>query len=151
MQRPPRDPAAPLFSLGLMAWSFAQGLLIFAVVAGLFGLLLAQGMAADAARSLAFATLVCGNVALILANRSFSTRLGQSWRAGNAMLWRMLAITAALLAAVLWLAPLREVFRFAPLPLPTLALAPLLGMLMLLGLQLLKKGRDGVAVRPGGA
>lgn len=138
MRRPPRDPQAPLFSAGLMAWSAAQGLLVLLAVAGLFAWLLAQQFSAEQARSLAFVALVACNIGLILANRHLRTSLLQAWLRPNAMLWRVLLATAALLAATLGLAPLREVFRFAPVALPQLLAALGLGLLVWLLLEAMK-------------
>ncbi|MEJ6003190.1 cation-translocating P-type ATPase [Paucibacter soli] len=138
MRRPPRDPQAPLFSAGLMAWSAAQGLLVLLAVAGLFGWLLAQQFSAEQARSLAFVALVACNIGLILANRNLRASLLQAWLRPNAMLWAMLLATAALLAACLGLAPLREVFRFAPVAPPQLLAALGLGLLVWLLLEAVK-------------
>ncbi|WIT13438.1 cation-translocating P-type ATPase [Paucibacter sediminis] len=138
MRRPPRDPQAPLFSAGLMAWSAAQGLLVLLAVAGLFGWLLAQQFSPEQARSLAFVALVACNIGLILANRNLRSSLLQAWLRPNAMLWSMLLATAALLAATLGLAPLREVFRFATMPPPQLLAALGLGLLVWLLLEAMK-------------
>jgi len=138
MQRPPRDPAEPLFSPGLLAWSAAQGLLLLALVAGLYALA-RLSLPADSARALAFVALVSGNVALILANRSASGRWFAGWLRPNALLWQVLVATAALLAAALAITPLREVFRFVLPPLPWLAAALGCGLLCGLLLELLKQ------------
>ncbi len=138
MQRPPRDPAAPLFSSGLLAWSAAQGLLLLALVAGLYALA-RLSLPADSARALAFVALVSGNVALILANRSAGGRWFAGWLRPNALLWQVLGATAALLAAALAVTPLREVFRFALPAWPWLAAAVGSGLLCGLLLELLKQ------------
>ncbi|WP_397534910.1 cation-translocating P-type ATPase [Roseateles sp.] len=138
MQRPPRDPAAPLFSPGLLAWSAAQGLVLLALVAGLYALA-RLGLPADSARALAFVALVSGNVALILANRSASGRWFAGWLRPNALLWKVLGATALLLAAALAITPLREVFRFVLPPWPWLAAALGCGLLCGLLLELLKQ------------
>ncbi len=144
MQRPPRDPAAPLFSTGLILWSVLQGLLILLAVSGFFALLLhQQKLPAEAARALAFVALVSCNVALILANRSLHGGLLAGWLRPNPVLWRVLAATAGLLAAALWIPALRDIFRFA-LPSPTwLAAAVGLGGLVLLALEGLKRLSSG--------
>ena len=138
MQRPPRDPAAPLFSPGLLAWSAAQGLLLLALVAGLYALA-RLSLPADSARALAFVALVSGNVALILANRSAGGRWFTGWLRPNALLWQVLAATAALLAAALAITPLREVFRFALPAWPWLLAGLGCGLLCGLLLELLKQ------------
>ncbi|MBT9493114.1 MAG: cation-translocating P-type ATPase [Paucibacter sp.] len=139
MARPPRDPAAPLFSPALLGWSLVQGGLVLAVVGGWFYALLAQGVAAEQARALTFVALVASNVALILANRSFAGPLLKAWLRPNRMLGWVLAATALLLALALGLAPLRSVFRFELPPAELLAAALGLGLGVLLLLEGLKK------------
>ena len=112
MQRPPRDPAAPLFSRGLIAASLLQGVVVLAVVGGFFILLLRSGVAEAAARAATFAALVGCSVALIFVNRALGGNLRAALLRPNTALWRVLAATAALLAAVLGIAPLRGLFRF---------------------------------------
>ncbi|WP_271007710.1 cation-translocating P-type ATPase [Paucibacter sp. B51] len=140
MSRPPRDPAAPLFSGRLIAWSVAQGALILTVVGGLYAVLLSRGpMSQEAVRGTAFLALVSCNIALILASRSLSGRWREALLRPNRVLWQVLAATAVLLAAVFWLAPLREVFRFAALSPASLGLGLATGGLMLLVLLLLRR------------
>jgi Ca2+-transporting ATPase len=112
MQRPPRDPAAPLFSFSLLAWSSLQGLLVLVVVAALIALLLAAQLPADQVRALGFTALVSCNLALILANRTLHVRWLQGWLRPNPLLWRMVLATLVLLAAALWVPLLSENFRF---------------------------------------
>src|SRR4029077_9074313 len=58
MHRPPRDPEESLFSVGYIAWSLGQGVIVLAFVAGLYVLALYQGLPEADARALTFATLV---------------------------------------------------------------------------------------------
>jgi len=139
MTRPPRDPAAPLFSGRLIAWSVAQGLLILAVVGGLYAFLLQRGLDEAALRATAFVALVSCNIALILASRSLGGRWREALLRPNRVLWQVLAATAALLAAVFWLAPLREVFRFGALSPQLLGLGLGSGLVMLLVLLSLRR------------
>jgi len=139
MTRPPRDPAAPLFSGRLIAWSVAQGGLILAVVGGLYAFLLQRGLDETALRATAFVALVSCNIALILASRSLGGRWREALLRPNRVLWQVLAATAALLAAVFWLAPLREVFRFGALSPQLLGLALGTGVVMLVLLLSLRR------------
>ena len=113
MNRPPRDPATPLFSRALIASSLAQGGLVLLAVGLFFVALLQSGVAEAAARGATFTALVGCSVALILVNRSLSGRLWTGLLRPNRALWRVLAATAALLAAVLLITPVRLLFRFA--------------------------------------
>jgi Ca2+-transporting ATPase len=139
MQRPPRDPAAALFSTSLMAWSFGQGFLVLLAVAAFYTVLQGSELAANTCRALTFVALISCNVALILANRTRHGGMVAGWTSPNPMLWRMLLATFGLLAAALWVAPLREVFRFGPAPLPWMAVALAIGVPVLLALEALKR------------
>ena len=61
------------------------------------------------------------------------------WLRPNPVLWRVLAATAALLAAALWVPALRDIFRFALPSAAWLAAAVGLGGLVLLALEGLKR------------
>jgi Ca2+-transporting ATPase len=125
-----------------------QGVLVLLAVGALFVGLLRMDASDAEARAAAFTALVACAVALIIANRSFSGSLLDVLRRPNAALWRMLLAIGALLAAVLWIAPLRELFQFAPLPPLLLASAAGLGAGVLLVLELLKPLRRRVMAAP---
>jgi len=141
MNRPPRDPAAPLFSKELIAWSLLQGAAVLLAVGGFFAGMLRAGVDPAAARAAAFTALVACNVALIVVNRSFSGSLARALMRPNPALWRMLGATGALLGAALFVAPLRGIFRFAPVAPGLLAGAVALAAGVLLALDLLKRAR----------
>lgn len=126
MQRPPRDPAAPLFSPAMIAQSLLQGGLVLLLVAAFYWGLLQQGGSDPAARAAAFIALVASNIALILANRAQGAGLGDALRAHNRALWGMVLATLVLLATVIGISPLRRLFGFE-LPDPA-ALASALGV-----------------------
>ena len=137
MDRPPRDPHAPLFSLGLIASSLGQGAGILAAVALFYIGVLGTGVATDAARAAAFVVLVAANIGLILSSRS----RGAGWRQtfqGNRLLWGMIAATVALLALVVGWGPLRSLFGFAWPGWPLLGAAAGVGLAVLLVLQAVK-------------
>ena len=124
MERPPRDPRAPLFSQAMMAESLLQGGLLWLLVGLFYGVLLHTGTAPEAARAGAFTALVLSNIALILANRGPSPGYGPALQFRNRALWGMVLATLALLAMVLGIAPLRQLFGFA-LPGPGVMFAAL--------------------------
>jgi P-type Ca2+ transporter type 2C len=127
MQRPPRPPGAPLIDRAQVLWSLLQGALVMACVGAWYAWLLSPAAAHVAglgtlddaqARASAFVALVVADVALILSNRTLSRPGGWRWAGpgrGNRALWRMLAATGAVLALILWWAPLRELFHFGAL------------------------------------
>ena len=95
------------------------------------------------ARAFAFATLVVGNLALILANRSATRSLWATLHTPNALLWAVMGLATALLLIALYQPWVAGVLRFAPLPLMELALACGLGMLSVFWFEGVKRLRQG--------
>ena len=139
MSRPPRDPKSPLFSLPLILWSLLQGTTVLVATAAIFLIAWKRGMPEAEVRSLAFVTLVVGNISLILAGRSFSASIVRALLRPNPTLWIVLAIDALLLAAILSLPVIRELFRFGPLHPDDLLLCIGVGFATLFALELLKR------------
>ncbi len=128
MQRPPRDATAPLFG-GVTLWlAFLQGLGVLAAVLGAFAWA-SPRMPEPEARAFAFATLVVGNLALILSNRSSTRSFWATLRTPNRMLWAVVGLAVVLLLAALYVPWAVGVLRFAPLPAHELAAACGLGLL----------------------
>jgi len=137
MHRPPRDAAAPLFGGATLWLALLQGTGVLVAV------LLAHAWAAPRlpeaqARAFAFATLVTGNLALILSNRSARGSLWSTLRTPNAILWWVIGGAVALLMAALYSPWAVQVLRFAPLPAPALAGAFALGLLSVVWFEALK-------------
>ncbi|UJW79387.1 cation-translocating P-type ATPase [Hydrogenophaga sp. SL48] len=127
MQRPPRDANAPLFG-GVTLWlALLQGLGVLAAVLGAFAWAAPRLPEAEA-RAFAFATLVIGNLALILSNRSATRPLWATLRTPNTTLWVVVGLALALLLAALYVPWAVGVLRFAPLPMHELAAAGGLGL-----------------------
>lgn len=142
MRRPPRDAAAPLFGGATLGWSLVQGLGVLAVVLAAFAWA-SPRMDEPQARAFAFATLVVGNLALILANRSATRSLWATLHTPNALLWAVMGLATALLLIALYQPWVAGVLRFAPLPLMELALACGLGMLSVFWFEGVKRLRQG--------
>ena len=138
MQRPPRDPAAPLFSAALLGWSVLQGVVVFALTAGIYLMALDAGMPEAEVRSLTFFALVLCIIGLIFVNRSFSASIVTAFRRRNAALrWVMLAV-AAMLGATLLLPFAQRMFRFGPLHADDLLVTVAAGLATILILEVLK-------------
>ncbi len=149
MQRPPRDPAAPLFSPLLIADSLMQGGLVLLVVGAFYWSLLQAGGPGGQARAAAFVALVVANISLILANRSGAAGLKASLASRNRALWLTLLLTLTMLAAVVGIAALRALFGFELPPPATLAAAVGVGAGVLLLLLLQRAAGRGLARRFG--
>jgi Ca2+-transporting ATPase len=137
MQRPPRDATAPLFGGATLGLALVQGLGVLAVVMGAFAWA-SPRIPEPEARAFAFATLVVGNLALILSNRSATRSLWATLRTPNRTLWVVVGLACALLLAALYVPWAVGVLRFAPLPLHELAAACGLGLLSVLWFEGIK-------------
>jgi len=115
MRRPPRRPEEPLFSARMIRSALLQGTGVLAIVFSVFAIALLRGQGEADARALSFATLIVANLALILTARSATRTLRETLASPNAALWWVVGGASAVLALVLSLAPLREVFGFSRL------------------------------------
>jgi Ca2+-transporting ATPase len=137
MRRPPRDPEARLFSLPTVGAALVQGLIVLGVCLAVF-VAARPDHGADAGRALAFSSLVVSFVVIILMNRSRTRTLVSMLREPNAAVWWVAGLAAALLALVLGVPGVRQLFHFAPLHAADLALSLLGGVASLLLLDVLK-------------
>jgi Ca2+-transporting ATPase len=133
MRRAPRDPSLPMFGRPMLVRALLEGL--SASVAGVAALAVADRIWSEAAvtRSVAFATLVLSNLALILANRS-------QVRRANIRVWGIVSGAILLLAIVQGVPVLREAFQITLLGPTQWGLAIALGFVTL-GLSVLARGR----------
>jgi Ca2+-transporting ATPase len=115
MRRRPRDPEEPLFSFGYIAWSLGQGAIVLVFVASLYVLALHQGLPEEDARALTFASLVATNLGLVLLNRARGEHFWAGLCRRNTTLWWVAGGTTLILAAILSIHPLRQLFHFGPL------------------------------------
>ena len=81
-----------------------------------------RGHGEDDARALTFTSLVVTNLALIVANRSWSRSFAQLLRAPNPALWAIIGGALAILPTVLYVPFLRNLFHFSTLHIDDLAL-----------------------------
>lgn len=115
MMRPPRDPAAPLFSTVQLLLALAQGGVVLLAILGLYGYALGHGWDEPHARSLAFTTLVLSNLAMIFVNRSLTLATWRSFRRENAALGWMVGAASGALLLVLYVPPVQTLLKLAPL------------------------------------
>ena len=138
MARPPRPPAEPLFTRGLVGWSLAQGALAFGLVAAIFVVALDRGMPEDEVRALAFFSLVLAIVGLIFVNRSFSSSVITAISRPNRSLVVVLVAVPAMLGLTLAWPFAARLFAFGPLHGDDLAVTFGAGVAVLVLLELLK-------------
>lgn len=138
MQRPPRDPASPLLLPKRILWAVLQGLIVLAILAGVFISAARMGVPEPDLRSLVFTSLVLINMGLILVNRSFTSSLVRAFLRPNRSLWILLGSVTALLAAAVFWPPAQSLFHFGQLRWDDLAVCVVAGFFSLLILEALK-------------
>lgn len=116
MKRKPRGLGEPIFKARVLKIALAQGIASLAAVMAVLLWATSQARPEAEVRSITFATLVLGNLALILVNRSWSLSLWQSllqrrnstikWLLGGAGLTLVLMISIPPMAGAFSLSPL---------------------------------------------
>lgn len=145
MQRPPRNPLEPLLPRRHILLSSLQGASLLLVVILLFAVALHRGETETNARTLTFATLVIGNLMLILTNRSWTRVIVATLRTSNPALWWIVGGAFAVLGLVIYLPFLQSLFRFSPLHLLDVAICLAGGVAGLLWFEGWKLLRNKVA------
>jgi Ca2+-transporting ATPase len=141
MHRPPRDPRARLFDAATLAGALAAGVSMLAALLLACAWAVAGGRSDGEVRALGFATIVFGNLALILAHRSRERTILDTLSRPNPALWWVIGGALAALAGANYLPAAAEIFRFAPLGALELAVALGAGVLGILGLEAAKLAR----------
>ena len=138
MKRPPRDPASPLLLPKRILWAVLQGLIVFAILAGILISAAQMDMPEPDLRALVFTALIVINMGLILVNRSFKSSLIRAFTRPNRSLWILVGSISAVLAVALIWPPAQSLFHFGPLHWNDLALAAAAGLGSLFVLELIK-------------
>jgi Ca2+-transporting ATPase len=128
MQRPPRDPRAPLFDARMLGESLLLGATLLGTVGAAYAWALAGGVPPAEARALGFSAIVLGNLALIFVNRSADRPALAGLRRPNPALWWIAGGTLAALAAAIYVPPAAAIFQFAPLGVREVVVAALAGV-----------------------
>lgn len=128
MQRPPRNRREPLFNGQMLGVSLLLGASLLVTVCLASWWAIGNGFHHDEVRSLGFAAIVLGNLAMIHATRSRDRTLLEALRRANPALWWITAGTLAALALTIYVRPVADIFRFAPLPAGHLAVAAVAGI-----------------------
>jgi Ca2+-transporting ATPase len=121
MRRAPRARHEHLFEWRRILFSAAHGITV------LLGALAMLWWQADASlelrRTLVFVVLVAGNLTIVVASRSTDRPFWTSFRRRNRALWAMAIGVPAVLAVVLFVGPVRELFAFDVATWPQLGVA----------------------------
>lgn len=128
MNRPPRNSAEPLFGSRTIALSLFQGLSLLIVILIVFLAALYRGHSDIDARALTFTTLIVGNLALILTNRSWSRIMLETIRTPNTAQWWVVGGALIFLSLALYIPFLRDLFHFSILHVIDLAICLVAGI-----------------------
>jgi Ca2+-transporting ATPase len=141
MQRPPRDANAQLFGGMTLTLALLQGVgvLLMVIAACAWS---TTHMSESAVRAFTFTTLVTGNLALILSNRSRTHSLWTSLWVPNRTLWVVIGLTLTMLGLTIYWPTMARLFIFSPLPIADLSLAMALGFGSVFWFELLKKNSN---------
>jgi Ca2+-transporting ATPase len=123
MEKPPRPRDASLFDRATVFLGCVQGAVVLAALLAVYGVALHRDQSTEEARALAFTVMVFASLSLILASRSRSKQLSALLRPTNPALWWIVGATLAMLAVVLFVPPLRDLFKFGVLHADDLAIA----------------------------
>ena len=138
MHRRPRAKDARLFDRSTVLVGLLQGVGLLLAVLITFLFSMRSGRPAEDARTIAFTTLVIGNVVLIWANRSVRTPFSRPRENRNPALWLVTLGSTATLFVVLYVPYLRMLFQFSVLHLQDLAVALVLGSITITWFEVLK-------------
>jgi Ca2+-transporting ATPase len=111
MRRPPRDPRGKLFTRTLIVRSLLQGLGALAAATVVLAISVDAGLIESDVRMLTFSTLIVTNLMLIVTNRSLTRSMLADWWTPNPALRWLGAGALAILALVLYVPFIRDLFR----------------------------------------
>ena len=139
MRRPPRDPGRKLFTPRAVVRSLLQGLGALAAALLVFVVSLKLGASDSDVRTLTFSTLIVTNLALIVTNRSLTRSAWAGRRDPNPALRWIGAGAIGLLAAILYVPMVRDLFRMSrPHAIDTVVIA-VAGISALIWMEIVKR------------
>jgi len=112
MTRKPRKATSKFFGLNLVLFSIFQGILLLAMVLGVYYLSIKEGHTEGEVRAITFSTLIIGNVFLILTNLSYTRNFFYVFIEKNMSAILILFAALILLLLVISLPTLQHVFNF---------------------------------------
>ncbi len=142
MRKPPRPAHASLFSYRELGFSLLQGAMITSGVIFMYHFAIGQGKTEEGVRSMVFATLVSANLFLTLSNRSFDYALHRTLFYKNRMLPFILAASAVMLLAILFLPFLTELFKMGRISAADMGYCVLAGLVSVAWFEIWKAIRE---------
>ena len=141
MTRKPRSMDKKLFNREAAVVAFLQGFVVLLIVALIFVSSINRGLGEQTARTMAFATIVTANLALILANRSWAHTIIGTLRKPNNAFWWILGIASLALALVIYVPQLSGLFGFSPLNPVNLLICIVAGLASIIWFEMYKAAK----------
>lgn len=138
MRRPPRNAQEPLFGKTILLISLAQGIVVLLATLAVLSYALHSGASAETARALTFATIVIGNLGLILVNRSWQQTILATMHNSNRALWWVIGSAFSFLVIALTLPVMQGVFHFAPITPAQFAICVVAGLCSVIWFEVYK-------------
>ena len=138
MRRPPRALNTPILTARQINIALLQGAMLLAAVIFALGYARSAGRSEEVTRALTFWTLVIGNLALIVSDRSMTRTVWQAVRLQNRAVSIIVSATIATLALVLMVPALQQLFHFATPSMRDLLLTAAVGIVSVVWIDLFK-------------
>ncbi|HET9648218.1 MAG TPA: cation-translocating P-type ATPase [Microlunatus sp.] len=139
MDQPPRGVGEPIFDRRTLSIAALQGLSVLAAVLAVYLWSVFTDRPDEVVRSITFATLVIGNLGLILVNRSWRLPIWRTFRERrNRTLKWILGAAGVLLVAVLTVPALRAAFNFGAITLTDALIAAVAGFIAVAWFEIYK-------------
>jgi Ca2+-transporting ATPase len=138
MQHPPRSPREPLFNRRTFLVSVLQGASVLLIALTVLFIAHWRGEPETNTRALTFTTFIIANLALILANRSWTRTILATLRNPNPALWWVIGGAVAAITLVNNVPFVRDLFRFSRLHTIDLVICSTAGVLSVLWFEVLK-------------
>jgi Ca2+-transporting ATPase len=142
MQQKPRPFTSTFFNWQELSISIVQGLMITAGTLFIYQYAVQHHYTETTTRTMVFITLICANIFLTLANRSFYYSIFTTLMYKNNLVPLMIGITLLLTASLLFIPPFTRFFAFEKLGLMQLGLSTLVGFVSVIwfeGLKMMKR------------
>lgn len=138
MNRPPRPRSEPVVGAGQIAYGLIQGTMVLAAIFALYWMSLGTGAATDTVRTMVLLAMIVGNLGLVLANASLRSAFSGGSLQPQPWFWAIAATALGLMALILAVPFLRQLFQLDLPSIPQLFAAILTGLAAIALIELLK-------------
>jgi P-type Ca2+ transporter type 2C len=139
MNKPPRNPRIPIFGFNMIASSVMMGLGVMIIVLAIYFYALKSGLPEAEIRALSFATLITGNLLLIIKNRSRTKSFFGSLITPNKAQWWIIGLALFFLTLVVYVPFLQSLFKLYALNVTELLICFGAGLLSILWFEVVSK------------